>query len=105
MLPAYFLSHGSPMLTLDNNKYTQLWKSIGNEIQKPSAVLFISAHWYANKTSLTSNNPQKTIHDFYGFPDELHAIEYNPPNDIQILKKIQNELKEFNVGLDDSWGR
>jgi 4,5-DOPA dioxygenase extradiol len=46
----------------------------------------------------------KTIHDFYGFPDELYAITYPSPGDPEIARHVTEIVRKATVGCDQDWG-
>ncbi|HEY1873642.1 MAG TPA: 4,5-DOPA dioxygenase extradiol [Steroidobacteraceae bacterium] len=103
-LPALFLGHGSPLNALQTNAWTRGWAALGHTLERPRAVLAISAHWYIEGTAVTAMESPRTIHDFGGFPPELFAMRYPAPGDPALAARVQRLLAPLPVAADHEWG-
>lgn len=104
-MPLLFIGHGSPMNAIDTNAYTKTLNALGKSLPKARAVLVVSAHWMTEGTWVTEMPNPKTIHDFYGFPQELFDVKYPAPGSPEVAKLIQDISSDPKVhGDHEMWG-
>lgn len=103
-MPLLFLGHGSPMNAIEENEFVTGFRDIAKTIPKPNAILCISAHWFIKGTKVTSMEMPKTIHDFYGFPQELYEVNYPAKGSPILANEVKNLLLPNLVELDYDWG-
>ena len=103
-MPALFLGHGHPMNALYDNDFTRRLKEIGKEIERPNAILMLSAHWQTRGTAVSTNPWPKTIHDFGRFDERLFNIKYEPEGHPAYAKEVISLVKNTEVREDKDMG-
>jgi 4,5-DOPA dioxygenase extradiol len=103
-MPVLFIGHGSPMNIIYKNEYTKSLEKLGRSLPEPDAILVVSAHWLTKGTFVCSADKPEQIYDFYGFPDELYAVKYQPPGAREVAESITHELSSDNIQVDAEWG-
>lgn len=101
--PSIFISHGSPMNLIEENRYTKDLKEFAKTLQKPKAILVLSAHWYGDGLKVSTGKKSETIYDFYGFPRELYKLKYEPMGSPSIAKRVAQKIEgieDASMGLD-----
>jgi 4,5-DOPA dioxygenase extradiol len=94
MFPAIFLSHGAPTLPLVDAPARDFLLGLGKELGRPRAILVASAHWDTPAPVLSMMQRNTTIHDFYGFPQELYQLRYEPPGAPDVAAAAVTLLKQ-----------
>lgn len=104
-MPVLFLGHGSPMNAIEDNEFVQGFKHQRENLEKPNAILVVSAHWETKGTYVTAMEHPRTIHDFGGFPQALFDVQYPAPGHPEFAKEISELIEPAGtVLLDDKWG-
>jgi 4,5-DOPA dioxygenase extradiol len=103
-MPMLFIGHGHPMNALYDNTFTQSLAKIAQNIEKPNAIMVISAHWETRGTFVSVNPQPKTIYDFGRFDDRLFDIKYEPKGHPELAKEVIKTAPDFNIKADESMG-
>lgn len=103
-MPVLFLGHGSPMIAIEENEFVKGFRKLSSEIEKPKAILVISAHWETSGTKVTAVENPSTIHDFGGFPEELYRVQYPAPGSPELAKETKSLIRPTDVLLDENRG-
>jgi 4,5-DOPA dioxygenase extradiol len=92
-IPSLFVSHGSPMLALEEEPTAVFLRGLAKTLPRPSAIIVASAHYEADIMTITGSPTPPTIHDFHGFPDALYAARYPAPGDPALARRMEELLK------------
>jgi 4,5-DOPA dioxygenase extradiol len=103
-MPVIFVGHGSPMNAIEDNEFSRAWAAAAEQLPRPRAVLCVSAHWETRGVMVTAMEKPRTIHDFYGFPEELFAVEYPASGSPQIVEAVRAAARSAEVSPDLKWG-
>ncbi|MBI4290530.1 MAG: dioxygenase [Betaproteobacteria bacterium] len=106
MLPALFVSHGAPNLILYDGPVRRFFSSLGDQFERPRAIVSISAHWEARTPTVNASTQPKTIHDFFGFEPPLYEMSYPAPGAPDLARQVEHLLAGagMRVALDTARG-
>jgi len=103
-MPVVFVGHGSPMNAITDNTWSRGFRELGQQLPRPRAILAVSAHWFVGGTFLTNQQRPETIHDFGGFPRELHEVSYPAPGDPVLAEAVTRLLASHGAAARSDWG-
>ncbi|WP_254297340.1 DODA-type extradiol aromatic ring-opening family dioxygenase [Sphingomonas tagetis] len=94
MQPALFLSHGSPMIMFEPSPAREFLAGLAGQLERPDAILMISAHHDMAEAVVTSGSELATIHDFGGFPQKLFDLRYPAKGDPALAGHVARLVAE-----------
>jgi len=97
MLPSFFISHGSPMIAIEDSPYTEYLTRLPQTIPTPKAIVVISAHYESRIQKVGFASDFGMIYDFGGFPRELSQIVYSAKGDASIANRILDALNQSGI--------
>lgn len=105
-MPALYIGHGAPML-LDDPLWSSQLRAISAGIEKPTAILIVSAHWETAPVTLSNpvaNSP--LVYDFSGFDRKFYEMQYNSPDASELstlvasMMPVNEAIHQSKRGLD-----
>jgi 4,5-DOPA dioxygenase extradiol len=105
-LPALFVSHGAPTMIIEPTPAREFLSGFGAVVGRPAAVLVVSAHWDTSAPAISLAERPETIHDFFGFPQELYRLRYAAPGAPTLAQRVAALLQGagFQVERDPARG-
>lgn len=105
-----YIPHGGGPLPLLNEalfrNMNEFLREIPNTIQKPEAIIVISAHWEESTISITANQNPPMLYDYTGFPAESYELQYPAPGHPELANRVAALLSKQGIDsrLDDERG-
>ncbi len=105
-MPALYIGHGAPLL-LDDELWTSQLRAVSAAIDRPKAILIVSAHWESQPVTLS--NPAANaplVYDFSGFDRKFYEMQYDSPDASQLSTLVAlmmpdtEPVHQSNRGLD-----
>ena len=91
-LPVLFVSHGAPTLPLESSAAHDFLAGLGAALDRPRAILAVSAHWETGQPAVSTAIQPETIYDFHGFPQALYRLRYPAPGAPQLAARVAGLL-------------
>lgn len=92
-----YVPHGGGPIPLmpesSQQTLTLFLQGLGERLQKPRAIVVLSAHWEANPIQITSVASPQLYFDYYNFPPETYQYQYACPGHPQLAEQIQQHLQ------------
>lgn len=105
-LPTLFISHGSPMLAIQESPAHHFLRELGASLPRPTAILVASAHWESvGGAAVSLASTPETIHDFGGFPRALFEIQYRAPGAPGMATRAVDLLRREGLAVKTSTSR
>jgi len=96
-----FISHGGgPLPLLGDPGHSEMVASLNElakRIQRPEAIVVVSAHWEEEVATLTASETPSLIYDYYGFPDESYTITYPCPGEPALASELYRLLEASGI--------
>jgi len=101
-IPSLFVSHGAPSVILDPSPVHTFLDKLAETVERPSAILAVSAHWETRTPHVSNAEMPETIYDFFGFPEALYKMTYPAPGAPELAAKTAALLEGAGLGPVDA---
>ena len=91
----YIPHGGGPLPLLDEAGHQNLnrfLRGFRDGIDKPDAIVIVSAHWEESVVSITASPKPTLFFDYYGFPPETYEYQYAAPGQTELAERIHSLL-------------
>lgn len=96
----YFSHGGGPLPLLADAGHQAMvafMRRLPTRLEKPEAILVISAHWEEPVATLLDAVAPPLLYDYHGFPDDAYKITYPAPGSPALAKRIVDLLNRNQI--------
>ena len=97
MQPSLFVSHGTPWLTIQENRYTEFLREYISNHEKPSAIVMISSHWSSSEQAVSAIKKHEVSYNFSCSSQEAYSITYPAIGDFDLSDRILTLLSRMGI--------
>jgi 4,5-DOPA dioxygenase extradiol len=95
-LPTLFISHGSPMLLIEDSAARDFLSHYARTLPRPRAIVIASAHVGTGRPAVVTDAHPGMIYDFGGMP-ELRRLVYPAPGDPATATKVAGLIEAAGI--------
>jgi len=96
----YFPHGGGPLPLLGEPRHAAMnafLREFPHSLDKPDAIVVISAHWEESVVSVTAGSSPPLIFDYYGFPPETYEYRYPAPGHPELAARVHRLFGEAGI--------
>jgi 4,5-DOPA dioxygenase extradiol len=103
--PALFVPHGAPTFALRPGAAGAALVRLAQSLPQPRAIVIVSAHWDTAVATVGFADRPETIHDFWGFPDELYGLNYPATGCREAAEEVVAAIRAAGLPVEKDAGR